>query len=208
MTPRLHEALQDQHGGHAVHRLRPPLGAHFVFPQQAVGLRRGESLVPEVDWKLKTLAQLFRELRYFLGLRSFLPAHAQRVPQHNLFHLVFADGPLQPPKVGAIVLALQRLQPLRRDAQRVGNGQPHAAAAVVDGQDASENFHPPIIRAAASYLGIWPPTASFLPRPNNSCRRKPRTTSSRKKNWTKRKSASSMPPFTPGPWRRSSLGPP
>src|SRR6266571_654974 len=158
-----------------------------------------------MDRKLKTPAQLFRELRHFLGLRSFLPAHAQRVPQHNLFHLVFADGPFQPSEIGAIILALQRLQPLRRDAQRVSNGQPHAAAAVVDGQDASCNFHPPIIRAAASYLGVWPPTASFLPRPNSSCRRKLRTASSRKKSWIKKKNASSTLPFTPEQWRRSSL---
>src|ERR1044071_1115940 len=203
-TSGLHEALQDQHRGHAVHRLRASLGADFIFPQQTIGLRRGQPLVPQVNGKLKTLAQLLGELRHFPGLRSFLPAHAQRVPQHNLFHLVFADGPLQPSKVGAVVLALQRLQALRRDAQRVRQAQPHGAAAVVNGQDASGNFHPPIIRGAASYLDIWPPTASFPPRLNSSCRRKPLTTISWKKSWSKKTNASSTPRCVQVRWRRLS----
>jgi hypothetical protein len=74
-------------------------------------------------------------------LRAFLPAHPQRISQHDFLDFVLADGPFQPAKVSAIILPLQRLNSLRRDAQRIGNGQPHAAAAVINGQNASGGSH-------------------------------------------------------------------
>src|SRR5579864_2783848 len=94
-----------------------------------------------MDGKLKAFAQLFRKLGHFLRLRALLSAHPQRVSQHDFLDFILADGPLQPAKIGSVVLALKRLNPLRGNAQRVGHGQPHAAAAVVDGQDASGGSH-------------------------------------------------------------------
>jgi predicted PurR-regulated permease PerM len=120
-----------------------------------------------VDWKLETLPQFFGEFGHFLRLRAFLPAHAQRVSQDNFFDLILADDALQTAKIGTLIFALQRLNSLRRDAQRVGNGQSHAPAAMINGQNASVNFHPPIIRGTASYPGmatnrVIPPTAEQL----------------------------------------------
>ena len=94
-----------------------------------------------MDRKLKAFAQLFRKLRHLLRLRAFLSAHTQRVSQHDFLDFILADRPLQPAKIGAIVLALQRLNPLRGNAQRIGYGQSHATAAVVNGQDASGGSH-------------------------------------------------------------------
>jgi predicted PurR-regulated permease PerM len=91
--------------------------------------------------QLKSFAQFFRELGHFLRLCAFLPAHPQRVAQHDFLHLILADNLLQTAKVRAVVLALKRLQPLGRDAQWIGHRQPYAAAAVIDGQDASGGSH-------------------------------------------------------------------
>src|SRR5581483_5450880 len=105
-----------------------------------------------MDRKLEPLAQLSRKFSYFLRQRTFLSAHAQRIAQHDLAHLILADGALQPAKISAFVLALQRLQPLGSDAERVGDSKAHAASAIVDGQDASGEAHTAIIRGSASYL--------------------------------------------------------
>src|SRR4029077_11730441 len=107
-TPRLHEALQDQHRCHPVNGLGALLHADLILTQQTVGFSGSEPLIPEVDWELETLPQFFRELGHFLRLCAFLAAHAQRVAQNNFFDLIFADDALQPAKISALVFALQR----------------------------------------------------------------------------------------------------
>src|ERR1043166_3159685 len=104
-----------------------------------------------MDGKLEAPAQLLSKFSHLLRLRALLPAHAEWVAEHDFPDLILADGPLQPAKVGALVFALQRLQPLGGNAQRIRNSQAHAPAAVVDRQDASGNFHAAIIRGNASY---------------------------------------------------------
>src|SRR5690242_8328460 len=101
-----------------------------------------------MDRKLKALSQFLGKFRYFLRLRSFFPAHAQRITEHNLPYLIFADDPLQPAKIRALVLALQGLQALRGDSQSVSHCQTHAPRAVVDGEDAGKRFHIAIIRSS------------------------------------------------------------
>jgi predicted PurR-regulated permease PerM len=90
---------------------------------------------------VKAFAQLFRKFSHFLRLRALLSAHPQWIPKNNFLDFILADGPLQPAKVGPMVLALQRLDSLRGDAQRVSYGKAHAAAAVIYGQDASGVSH-------------------------------------------------------------------
>src|SRR5579859_2226508 len=148
---RLQKRLQDQHGRHAVDGLGALLDAEFGLTQQAVGLRRGKSLIPQVNGKLKALTQFLGKFSHFLRLRPVFAAHAQRVAQNDLADLVFTNRALQTAEVGPLVFPFQGLQSLGSDAQQIRNRQPHAAAAVVDGQNASR-FHPAIIRRKASYL--------------------------------------------------------
>ena len=62
MPAAFEERLQNQHGGHAVDDFATALDAHFRFAQQAVGLGRGEALVPKVHGEAESHAQLFGEL--------------------------------------------------------------------------------------------------------------------------------------------------
>jgi hypothetical protein len=69
-----------------------------------------------MDGQLKTFAELFRKFSHFVRLRAFLSAHPQRIAKHDFFDLILADGTLQTAKVGAIILALERLYALRGNA--------------------------------------------------------------------------------------------
>ncbi len=75
-------------------------------------------------WQCEFPAQFLGEVLHFSGLCPFGAAHAQGQADYDLSHLVLADDSCQLLKVQPLVLPVERLQSLRRDAQRVGNGQP------------------------------------------------------------------------------------
>ena len=102
--------------------------------------------------KLKAPAQLFGKFSRFTRLSSLFSAHAQRLSQYDLEHMVLAKHALQPGKVTAFILPFQRFQALSRNSQRIGDGEPHSPGAVIDGQNAAGEFHAAIIRSAASDL--------------------------------------------------------
>jgi predicted PurR-regulated permease PerM len=142
---RLEKRLQDQDSRHPVYGLGPLLDADFGFAEDSVGFGGGEPLVPKVHGKPESAFQLRPERVDLLRLAALFTAHAQGIAKHDLAHLILSEQPLQTGKVAALVPALQRLNPLRRDAQRVGNGQAHPAGAVIDCQNAPQAFHPDII---------------------------------------------------------------
>src|SRR5579862_2615905 len=87
----IHPALQNQHRGHLVYDLAAALDGHFSFAKQAIGLGRAEALVPEMDWQLEALPELFGEALHLLGLNAFGSAHSQGVADDHLDDFVFAN---------------------------------------------------------------------------------------------------------------------
>jgi hypothetical protein len=76
-----------------------------------------------VDGQAKAAADFFREGLHFFGLDPFAPGHAERQADHDLGYAVLADDLLQMGKIKAFILPLEGFQPLRRDAQGIGNGE-------------------------------------------------------------------------------------
>src|SRR5580704_6298838 len=117
----LHPRLQDQHGRHLIHDLPAPLNRHIGFTQQPVCLGRGQPLIPQMYRNPNSFPQLLGEALHLLRLDPFLAAHPQREPHHDLGHLVLSNQVRQCLEVLSLVFPLQRLQALRRDAQRIRN---------------------------------------------------------------------------------------
>ncbi len=76
-----------------------------------------------MDGQAKAAADFFREGLHLFGLAPFAPGHAQRQADHDLGYAVLADDLLQLRKIKAFILPVEGFQPLRRDAQRIGNGE-------------------------------------------------------------------------------------
>src|ERR1051326_8354659 len=141
--------------------------------------------------KLETLPQLLGELCYLPRLRALFPAHPEGVPEHDFANLVLADRALQPAEIGALVLPFQRLQSLGGNAQRIGNRQAHAPAAVIDGQDACGNFHlRDYTKRCILTYGEWLRIPSARRQKSSSGRRKRRTGKKTPNKCAARKSAS------------------
>lgn len=83
-----------------------------------------------------TFAQVFRKELHFLCLDTFLAAHPQGIADNNFNHLILADDFRQPFEVQALVLALQRLQALRRDTQQVRDRETDPLGTDVQAQNA------------------------------------------------------------------------
>jgi hypothetical protein len=141
----LKKGLQNKDSGHPIDSLGAFLNAQIRFPQHAIGFRGSEPFIPEMHRKLEFLPKLFGKLGDFFRLSSFCTAHPQRIAQDDLAHIVPTNNFAKPEKIVAPVLALQGLDALGSDPQRVRNSQSHAAGAVIDGQDTSRSFHLAII---------------------------------------------------------------
>ena len=137
-TPLFHPTLQNQYRRHFIHRLPAFLHREVSLAQQPVGLGRGEAFVPEMNRDAKVLAQFLSEDLHFVGLIPLRAAHAQRQPYHNLLHVILTDYALKMSEVMPLVLALERLQPLRGYPEWVRNRDSDAAGAYVEAQDAAD----------------------------------------------------------------------
>ncbi len=77
-----------------------------------------------MDRQAKAAADFFREGLHLLGLYSFTAGHAEGQADYDLGHPVLPNDLLQLGKIEALVLPVEGFQSLRRNAQRVGNGEP------------------------------------------------------------------------------------
>src|SRR5437763_12846002 len=105
--------------------------------------------------QFESLPQFFGKHSHLFRLDTLYAAHAQGVSQDNLAHVVRANDLAETGKIVPLILALQGLNALGGNAQRVRNSQPHPAGAVIDGQDTSRNFHAAIIRGNCILLSKY-----------------------------------------------------
>jgi hypothetical protein len=128
------ERLQNQDSSQPVHNLTAALDTHLAFTQHPIGLRRAESFVPQMHRHLEPLVQFLREQRSLLSLSTDGAAHVQRIANYDFPDLITADDVGQMLKIGALVLPTPRLQPLRGDAEGVGNRQAYRSGAKIEAQ--------------------------------------------------------------------------
>ena len=76
-----------------------------------------------MDGQAEAAADFFREGLHLLGLDPFAAGHAEGQADYDFGHAVLANDLLQLGKIEALVLPVEGFQSLRRDAQRVGNGE-------------------------------------------------------------------------------------
>lgn len=132
----LHPSLKDQDCGHTVDSLAPLLDGKIGLPQEAVGLGRGQAFIPKMDWKLEMFAEIVGKSLNLLGLDAFRTAHAKRQANYDFFDAVVADDAMKKGKIVFLVLAVEGVQTLRGDAERVRDGHPDAAGANVEAENA------------------------------------------------------------------------
>src|SRR5215831_21424606 len=85
-----------------------------------------------MDRQSELLRQLLGEHSYLLRLRPFLAAHPQRQADHDFLHVVFSEDAIQIRENLLFILALECLQSLGGNAQRVGYRQPDSPGADVE----------------------------------------------------------------------------
>jgi len=132
---------------------------------------------------------------------SFLPAHDANGFPSTISFTCIRDGPLQPPEIARLFLR-SAFRFLRRDAQRVRYRQPHAAAAVIDSQDASGTS---TRRYTSSRILPWCMATNRIipPAPRNNLMPEEAPDSQlAKKIWSKNTSASSTPRLRAARWRQ------
>lgn len=120
---RIHPALQDQDGCHAVHGASAFFYREIKLAEEAVGLAGAEPLVPEVDGQGELFAQVFGEELHFFGLNSFGSAQAQGVSDDDLGDFVLADDRFEAREVCTLILAADGFEALRSDSERIGDGE-------------------------------------------------------------------------------------
>jgi len=158
-----------------------------------------------MNGQLKTPAQLFRESA--LSATVCLPARSSgAVAQHDFFTSYSRMIRSRRPKSARCSCAAAFQFP-GSDAQRICHGQPHAAAAVINGQDASGAPTRRLYEFLHLTYFVWLRIALF-PGPEQLMPEEAPDSQLTEKSWNKKKSASSTPRYTRAPWLRLSSGPP
>lgn len=106
------------------------------------------------------LAQIVREALHLLRLRPFRPAHAQRITHHDLRNLVLANQLTQPLEINPLVLALQRLLPLRRDSEQIRNRNPDPLRSNIEPQNSPAKLRRRHVRCHLVHAAIICPAQS------------------------------------------------
>jgi hypothetical protein len=89
-----------------------------------------------MDWKLEMFAEIVGKSLNLLGLDAFRTAHPEREANYDFFDVVVADDAMKKGKIVLLILAVEGVQTLRGDAQRVRDGHPNAASANVEAENA------------------------------------------------------------------------
>ena len=129
--------MQDKDGGHAVYTGGALFDAQVGFAHEAIGLDGGEALIPHVDGELEPGAEFFGEGRNFLGLSGVGAGEAEGESDDDFEDVVAADYFRQLLEVGALVAALECVDALGGDAERVGDGHANAAIADIESEEAA-----------------------------------------------------------------------
>lgn len=90
-----------------------------------------------MDRQLELFAKLLGEYHHLVRLDPSGPAHAQRVPDHDLSHVVLANHSFQRRIIQTFVLTPQGCQSLCRDAQWIRDSHSDGFRADVQSKDAS-----------------------------------------------------------------------
>ena len=115
-----------------------------------MGLLGGEPLVPQPDFDARAPVQLIGEGGGFLGLGPHPSAEAERIADQQQHRLILLDQALQALEIGALIAAFQGRQALRRQPQRVGNGQTNAPLAQIERQNARRRHEPILVQGPRS----------------------------------------------------------
>lgn len=173
----LHPALQDQDGGHPIDGLAPLFDREVGFAKEAVSFGGGEALVPEMDGKFEVFAEILGKRLNLSGLDAFSPGHAERQADDDFFHVVVANDAMKKREIVFLVLAMQRIQALGSDSERIGDGYADAACSDIEAEDASGGFlhHGDYMRLEVGPLPLGPrpqtrprPQALDFPVPSGS----------------------------------------
>ena len=147
----VHERLQDERGGYLVHYAAMLLAGVSGFVKNLVGLAGGQPLVPEVNGQAGQRAQFGGKGLGFGGLRANVAGEMQGIAHHDARDTeAAAEASQRAEIVAAVVLALQRQNRLRGQAQFVRDSYADAAGADVEAEIAN-SFQ---IFAPASSLSV------------------------------------------------------
>ncbi len=125
--------MQDERGGYLVHYAAMLLAGVAGLVENLVGLAGGQPLVPEVNGQAGQSAQFGGKGLCFVGLRANVAGKMHGVADHDAYDAkAAAEAGQRTEVVAAIVLALQRQNRLRRQAQLVRDGYTDAAVADVE----------------------------------------------------------------------------
>ena len=130
-----HKRLQDERGGHLVDYAAMLLAGVAGFVKNLVGLASGQPLVPQVDGQAGQRAQFGGKGLNLGGLGADVAGKMHRIADHDAHDTkAAAEAGQRAEVVAAVVLALQRQDRLRRQAQLVRDGYADAAVADVEAE--------------------------------------------------------------------------
>jgi hypothetical protein len=132
-----HEGVEDQHGGHLVHDGGAAADTHVGFAQEAVSLRRGEALVPEVNGELEVAMEFLGKNGGLFGLNALGAAHAKRKSDNKLGNFILINDALESGQVGALIFSANGSETLGGDAERIGDGESDGLGTDVEAEKAS-----------------------------------------------------------------------
>ena len=156
MTVGVHERLQDEGGGHPIHGGGALFDAGVGFAHQAVGLHRGESLVPEMDGEREAGAEFVGKDSDFFSLRTGDSGETERKSDDDFRNVVVADDARELLEVGPLVATLEGFDTLGGNAQQVGDGHSDAFMTDVEPKQTAmpESSTGRRIRAHSSIIGV------------------------------------------------------
>ncbi len=130
------KALQDENGGDLIDEVAMILAGFTHGVEMAVGLAGGQALIGEVDWEAKGGADFLGEGLGLQGLRADLPGHMEGIAHDDFRDLVLAEDAADGFEIGVEGAAMKGEEGLDGEAEWIGDGEPDAFAADIEGEDA------------------------------------------------------------------------
>jgi hypothetical protein len=150
--------LQNERGGHLVNYSAMLLAGVAGFVENLVGLARGQPLVPQMNGQAGHRAQFGGKGLSFGGLGTQVSGELHRVAHHNAHDCkAAAEAGQRTQVVAAVVLALQRQNRLRCQAQFVRDGNADAAVADVEAEIARVRSGFQLLAPASSLTAVSHP---------------------------------------------------
>jgi hypothetical protein len=132
----IHKTLQDDNGGYLIDHIAMLCPGATGFVEDAVCLRSGQALVPEVDGKFRLVGQQLRKDLGFLRLTALVTGKMKWVADDDLLAAVSAGEPGQRPQVLTGLFADQREHGLRSETEAIRNSDADAAVSYVQPHEA------------------------------------------------------------------------